>query len=359
MRYILDEGDKRPFYLKLYEQVREDIIKGVYKYGEKLPSKRLVADETGVSTITVEHAYTLLAEEGYIEPRERSGYFVTFRSFDYYGTPSFTAKHLPRKANTEGGAFPFSVMSKAMRRVISEYGEALLEKSPNKGCTELRRALCDYLFRSRGIKACEEQLIIGSGAEYLYSLVVGILGRKRLYAIETPSYEKIEQVYLSAGIIYDRLPLSNDGISSDALASTQASILHISPYRSFPTGITASASKKHEYIRWASQGDRYIVEDDFESEFSLSRKSEETIFAMSESDNVIYINTFTKTVSPALRVGYMILPHKLLAEFDKKLGFLSCTVPSFEQYLLCELITSSDFERHINRTRRKLRKEKT
>ena len=202
-----------------------------------------------------------------------------------------------------------------------------------------------------------EQIVIGSGAEYLYNLIIALLGRNRIYGIEKPSYKKIEQVYRSSGVEICMLPLGKDGIDTSSLLSSKTDILHTTPYRSYPTGVTATASKRHEYIRWASVGRRYIVEDDFESEFSVSSKPEETLFSLSENDNVVYMNTFSKTVSPALRVGYMVLPKHLVEDFKNKLGFLSCTVPTFEQLLLTELISSGDFERHINRVRRKKRKE--
>ena len=243
-----------------------------------------------------------------------------------------------------------------MRRVISDYGEALLDTSPNLGCTELREAIGQYLARNRGIYAGIDQIVIGSGAEYLYSLIVGLLGRNRIFALESPSYEKIEQVYRTFGVGCELLPLRADGIDSSSLRETQASVLHITPYRSFPTGITASASKRYEYLRWAEQLDRFIVEDDFESEFTVSRKPDETLFSMTDRDNVIYLNTFSKTISPSLRVGYMVLSERLVDAFSERLGFFSCTVPTFEQYVLAELIVKGDFERHINRVRRAKRK---
>ena len=184
-----------------------------------------------------------------------------------------------------------------------------------------------------------------------------MLGKDRVFAIEHPSYEKIERVYQAKGVACDQLPLGHDGIRSAALAGTRGSVLHITPFRSFPTGVTASASKRAEYIRWAAQGDRYIVEDDFESEFSLLRKPEETVFSLSEGENVIYMNTFTRTVSPSLRVGYMVLPRRLVPLFEERVGFYSCTVPAFEQSLLADLISGGDFERHINRMRRMRRRQ--
>ena len=233
----------------------------------------------------------------------------------------------------------------------------MLEKSPNCGCIELREAIRQYLARNRGMQIDAEQIVIGAGSEYLYGLLVELLGRNRIYAIESPSYKKIEQVYRATEITYDLLPLTNSGIDSKALAKTKADVLHTTPYRSYPSGVTATASKLHEYIRWSEQNDRYIIEDDFESEFSVSAKPTETLFALSDNNNVIYLNTFSKTISPSLRVGYMVLPKRLIKTFEEKLGFYSCTVPTFMQFVLTELINNGDFERHINRVRRNKRKE--
>lgn len=351
MKYKVDKS-VRPAYLQIYNQIKEDIISGVLD--SKLPSKRLLADELGVSTVTVEHAYALLADEGYIETRERSGYFVIFKQGDGFSVGETTAPTpLSRPAHSYPD-FPFSVLSKTMRNILSVYGEQILEKSPGEGCEELRNALARYLARNRGLNITTEQIVIGSGAEYLYGLIIELLGRDRIYGIEKPSYAKIEQVYDAAEVTLEHLPLSHDGIDSAALAATAATVLHTTPYRSFPSGVTASASKRHEYIRWAEG--RYIIEDDFESEFSVSTKAEDTLFSLSKSENVIYLNSFSKTISPALRVGYMVLPKELVSAFREKLGFYSCTVPTFEQLVIASLLNSGDFQRHINRVRRKLRK---
>ena len=296
MKYNIQKDDNVPAYLQLYKQVREDIIKGIYPYGTKLPSKRLIAAETGISTVTVEHSYALLCEEGYAEARERSGYFVSFRTEDTFlssaGETSPTTFTLPHHTTDIAPEFPFSVLAKTMRSVLSDYEEAILDRSPNFGCLELRDALCRYLLRSRGITADTDQIIIGSGSEYLYSLIVELLGRDKVYALESPSYKKIQQVYNAADVHTTLLLLGTDGIKSAALRFCTADVLHISPYRSFPSGITASASKRHEYMRWAAKGKRYIIEDDFESEFTVSKKPEETLFSHTPDDNVIYMNTF-------------------------------------------------------------------
>ena len=356
MNYTIDPKD-RPVYLQLYKMLRDDIISGNYPFGAKLPSKRSLAAETGASVITVEHAYALLCDEGYAEAKERSGYVVIFRKADgFAAVKEQPTERVLSPSRHSHAHFPLSVLSKTMRRVMTERGELLLEKSPNSGCPELRQAIAQYLARNRGIHADAGQIIIGAGSEYLYGLIVELLGRHRTYAIESPSYKQIAQVYRAAEITCDPLPLTDTGIDSAALAGTSASVLHTTPYRSYPTGVTATASKRHEYIRWAEKPGRYIIEDDYESEFSVSAKPAETLFALSGSDNVIYLNTFSKTVSPSLRAGYMVLPKQLAEEFQKKLGFYSCTVPTFMQYVLAELLENGDFERHINRIRRQKRK---
>ena len=359
MNYAIEKGNG-PAYLQLYKFLRNDILEGVYEYNTKLPSKRILAEEAGVSTVTIEHAYALLCDEGYAEARERSGYFVIFQKEDGFATTddSGETKVIANHTNhSNNHNFPYSVLCKTMRKVMLTYEDVLLEKSPNAGCVEFRTALKSYLARNRGIHVDVEQIVIGSGTEYLYGLMVELFGREKIFAIESPSYNKIEQIYQISGINFESLPLTNDGIDSNALAKTKADILHTTPYRSYPSGVTATASKRHEYIRWSKKGDRYIIEDDFESEFSVSTKPMETLFSLSEDDNIIYMNSFSKTISPAIRVAYIVLPKKLVKPFYEKLGFYSCTVPTFEQFMLTDLLNSGEFERYINRVRRNKRKE--
>ena len=243
-----------------------------------------------------------------------------------------------------------------MRRVLLDYGDNVLIKSPNHGCSELRSAIAAYLARSNGIQVRPEQVIIGSGSEYLYSLILQLLGKDRIYALEDPSYAKIRQVYQANGIACEFLKMGTSGIKTAELARSTASVLHVTPFNSYPSGITASVSKRHEYLRWAETREGYIIEDNYDSELTISMKHEDTVYAMSHHGSVIYLNTFSETIAPSIRVGYMVLPEALLSTFESKLGFYSCTVPVFEQYVLAELLNTGDFERHINRVRRKRRK---
>ena len=212
--------------MQLYFQLRDDIVSGVVGCGEKLPSKRLMAEETGVSVITVEHAYALLCDEGYAEARERSGYFCIYREGDFLSgrptPPSHAFSAAGGAAQVPVGTFPYSVMARTVRRVLSDYGEKLLVKSPDRGCPELRHAIRDYLGRTLGMETSAEHIIIGSGAEYLYSMAVQLLGRDRVFALEDPSYEKIRRVYAAHGVKCDLLRMGSRGVESGELAARHA-----------------------------------------------------------------------------------------------------------------------------------------
>jgi len=357
MKYSINPNLKQSAYIQLYLQMRRDITNSVYKYGDKLPSKRLLADETGTSVITVEHAYNILCDEGYIEAKQRSGYFVVYQKGDF--APIYETEednnfntHVYYRSDDE---FPFSIFVKTMRNVMSKYGEDILIKPPNQGCPQLRTAISRYLARGKGINVSPQQIVIGSGAEYIYGLIVQLLGRERIFALEDPSYEKIHSVYSANGAECDLLKLGKNGILSSELNRTRATVLHVTPFRSFPSGVTANASKRAEYIKWATERNGIIIEDDFDSEFTVSSKHEDTVFSLEPKHSVIYVNTFTETIAPSMRTGYMVLPQKLVSLFEEKVGFYSCTVPVFEQYVLAEFINNGDFERHINRVRRKRR----
>lgn len=363
MKYKIDKTEHSPAYLQLYRQIRDDITRQIFRFGDKMPSKRMIAEDTGVSVITAEHAYELLLDEGYLESRERSGYYVVYREADVFPVADENGRERRKPGNSdrrwmnteEREDFPFPGYARIMRRVITEYGERIMVKSPNQGLPELRRAIADYLARSRGILVGPEQIVIGSGAEYLYSLIVQILGRNVVYGLESPSYAKIAKVYQANGATCEFLPLGEEGILSEALSRTSAGVLHVTPFNSYPTGITASASKRHEYVHWAETRNTVIVEDDFDSEFSGLTKAEDTLFSLEPEKTVIYMNTFSKSIAPSIRAGYMVLPEKRVSEFLEKISFYSCTVPVFDQYVLAECISGGEFERHINRVRRKRR----
>lgn len=355
MKYSVDKTAPESAYMQIYRQLREDIVSGLLRTGDKLPSKRLLAGELGVSLVTVEHAYALLCDEGYVSSRERSGFFVSFGGAARPALPPSPALPAALGVVSAPEDFPFSVLARTMRRVLSEYDRYILSKAPPQGCTELRQTLADYLARSRGMRVRAEQIVVGAGAEYLYSLIAQLLGRDCVFALEDPCWRRIHQVYEANGARCLSLPMGEDGISSAALSCCTASALHVTPFNSYPSGVTAPASKRHEYALWARQRGSIVIEDDYDSEFSSVTRQIETIFSFAP-ERVIYVNTFTKTLAPAMRTAYMVLPEPLLEIYRQKLGFYSCTVPVFEQLVLAQFIGRGELERYINRRRRKMRK---
>jgi len=352
-------------YIEIYELLRRGIRDGRYPYGTKIPSKRAIASEQNVSVITAEHALELLLEEGYIESRERSGNFVRYHADLFFAVPEKQEENstagkehfseIRSSIRYEENRFPYSIYVRTARQVLSTFGDKLMERSEKNGVACLREAIAAYLMRSRGMRVDADQILIGSGAEYLYGQIIKALGRELKYGIEDPSYQNIAGVYGAENVRVRRLRIEKDGIDTQVLWNSDADVLHVSPYRSFPTGATASASKKREYLQWSRTRGTIIIEDDFESEFSPRRKPEETLFSLADGETVIYLNTFTRTVGPFIRIAYLVIPKNLLPRFRERIGFYACPVPTPEQYVLAELIRSGQFERHLNRVRRKNR----
>ncbi len=346
-------------YNLIYDEIKKGILSGVYSATCKLPSKRVTADKYGVSVITVEKAYALLYEEGYIYSEEKRGYFVC--PIENIGAvredkkqPTFV--YLEDEPATSKADFEHTVWIKTVRKVIAEKEDKLFIKSPNKGVAELRNALCDYLYRYRKMVVQPKNIIIGSGAEQLYECAVKILGRNKIYGVEEPCYDMILSVYNGLGVKTEPLKMGKDGIESEQLNDKKFEVLHVTPFSSFPSGVTATASKRHEYISLMKKRGGYIIEDDFASEFFKPGNPIDSLYALDGEGTVVYINTFSKSLSPSMRMGYMILPDELLEVYDRLLGGFSCSVPVMEQYALAEFINSGSFERHLNRIRRKMQK---
>lgn len=348
-------------YIALYKSIKDKIGHGEYRSGTKLPSKRIMASITGYSLITVENAYKMLIDEGYIEPRERSGYFVGNAAF-YNGTEKESTHDklnflLEDSTAFDGDFFEQSVWKRTVRKVLSERGREIFAKSPPDGCAVLRNAIAEYLLRYRGMFAQPSQIVIGSGAESLYEAAIRTLGRNKKYGTEDPCYSQITTVYEGLGITPLPLRMGNDGIEKQALETADIDVLHVTPFHSYPSGVTASAPKRYEYLSWAKKRGGYIIEDDFDSEFYIPVNPIDTLYSLDDSDRVIYINTFSKSLSPSFRMGYMILPSQLKRIYDDVMGRYSCTVPVLEQYVLSEFISSGNFERHLNRVRRRSAKQ--
>lgn len=354
-----DRSSGISLYAQIYESIKNDILSGKLTHGERLPSKRSISEKLSVSLITVENAYAQLIAEGYVKAAERSGYFVNYSGGTVTLPPKpnkqRTAEPVIQEETVNNDLFPFSVWTRLMRSVILEKGTSLLKPVSPSGAEELRAAISDYLYRARGVYAEPEQIIIGAGTDYLYNLLIQLLGRELCFAVEDPGYDKLSKIYAANHVKSVGIPLDEQGISCKELIKSSADVAHISPAHHYPTGIIMPISRRSELMKWAEQGSRYIIEDDYDSEFRWSGRPVPTMFGMDTAQKVIYINTFSLTIAPSVRISYMVLPEKLTGLWREKLGFYSCSVPAFEQYTLARFISGGYFERHINRMKKHFR----
>ena len=356
LTYELKKAPGVPLYESLYRCIRGDILSGALPAGTKLPSKRALAQNLEVSKITVETAYSQLLAEGYIRSKEKVGYFVeAVEGQEKPASPVAVPGEQPRKqwlldlsANgTE--QFPFSVWTRLQRQIMLDYGEQLLKPLPNQGIWELRQAIAAHLAAFRGMEVAPENILIGAGTDFLYNLLIQLLGRDKIYAVEEPGYGKIRQIYAAGGVKCVSATMDEKGVLPEAL--TGADVLHCSPSHHFPTGLVTPVSRRQELLRWAGES-KWIIEDDYDSEFRFDAHPMPSLTRLDGRGRVIYMNTFSKSLAPSIRISYMVLPTALMAQFRKHLGFYSCTVPSFEQYTLARFLELGYFEKHINRMRK-------
>ncbi len=356
-----------PLYENLYNFIKEDIRSGRLAAGDKLPSKRSFAGNLGVSTITVENAYDLLMSEGYIYSLPKKGFYVA----ELAPTSVFKENTFPKSEiridpyiiqseeeytnlssnMTSSDDFPFSIWAKLMREVISMRENDLLRVSPSIGVRELREAISGHLRSFRGMDVDPDSIVVGAGTEYLYGLITKLLGEKS-YCVENPGYRKLINIYESNGASCYFAGLDKEGIIPEEIDKTGADVLHISPTHHFPTGITMPVKRRLELLNWANrQEGRYIIEDDYDSEFRLNGRPIQPLMSLDTNEKVIYMNTFSKTLTSTIRISYMVLPTHLARIFNEKLSFYSCTVSTFEQYTLAAFISRGYLEKHINRMR--------
>lgn len=359
--YELSHTSKTPLYVQLYEALRADILSGALSGGEKLPSKRALAEHLSLSKITVEAAYAQLLDEGYLTSRERSGYFVAHMPLLTHAPVSdarMPARHTEPmlEQSAAAGLFPFSVWARLMRGVILDEGQYLLQPAPNAGLFSLRRAIADELARQRGLVVQPEQILIGAGTEYFYALLAQFFGRDACFAIEDPCHRTLAQAYRRSGAQVIPVSMDESGIRVAELEKSNAKIVHLSPSHHYPTGTLMPIPRRQELLAWAAQGaGRYLIEDDYDSEFRFSGRPIPTLQSLDRAERVIYLNTFSKTIAPALRISYMILPRALLAQWERTMGFYSCAVPSFEQLTLTRFLDGGYFERHVTRMKKHYR----
>lgn len=355
LTYKLEKKPGMPLYESLYRCIRADILAGRLSPGEKLPSKRALAENLKVGKTTVEAAFGQLTAEGFLRSVEKVGYFVEALPLppQKVSAPPVSVEPKPgiQVDLTAGGGerFPFSVWSRLQRQVFLDWGEKLLLPLPNRGIPELRQAIADHLWAFRGMQVDPGCILVGAGTDFLYNLLIQLLGRNLTYAVEEPGYGKIRRVYAAGGTRCVDAPMDGMGVLPECLSG--ADVLHISPAHHFPTGIVTPLSRRQALLDWASTGSRWIIEDDYDSEFRFQSLNLPAMQSLNP-ERVIYMNTFSKSLAPSIRISYMVLPEELMTRFQAELGFYSCTVASFEQYTLARFLQEGYFEKHINKMRK-------
>lgn len=368
--FLLDNKKKEPLYLQLYGYVKEEIRRGRLKSGEKLPSKRAVSGALNISINTVESAYEQLEAEGYIEARSRSGFYAC-RVEELPETaeekPAVIVQNISGKpkarfcfdtSNVDTQFFPYATWSRISKNLLYNHRE-YLELGESKGDYSLRKTLCEFLHQTRGVHCAPEQVIVGAGSEYLISLLTALLGEGRRYAIENPCYRKTYSIFERAGAVPALIPLDKNGISVKELERSGADVVHITPSHQFPMGVIMPVSRRSELLNWAAEGRRYIIEDDYDSEFRYAGRPIPALQGLDRNGRVIYLTTFSKSISPSFRLSVVVLPPELARRYDEMFPFYSSTVSRYEQHTLEQFIAGGHFERHLNKLRKiyKARKE--
>lgn len=341
---------EKPLYVELYDYIKECILNGDLKPKEKIPSKRELASYLSISINTVMLAYNLLLDEELIESIPKKGYFVTSYSVPLENDKSYLPLQNNVKKiqydfstkNIDSEIFPYYTFNKICKNVIYQYD--ILTKSNNLGNFELRNTIAIYLYESKGLKINPENIIIGSGIEYLLSVIIPLLDIQNI-GIENPGYDKIYKILSNNNKNIILCGLDEDGIK----VKDNLDAIYITPQNQFPTGIKMSMKRKLELANQFS-GNKYIIEDDFDSEFKYLSNKSMTLYELNK-DNTILLSTYSRTISPSLRISYMILPDKLLKKYKEKYSFYSSTVSTLDQLILNEFIKSGAYSRHLNKTK--------
>ena len=364
----------------IYNTLKSQILSGQLAPDSKLPSKRSLAVNLGVSIITVQNAYAQLISEGYIYSIEKKGFFVTDISLytnkiadsrlvkteqneaarknsrnlaiseKKNGNGNFFADFTSNTTSAE--KFPFTLWSHTLRQILASGDQKLLQSSGVKGAVELRQAISDYLRDFRDMNVNPEQIVVGAGSEYLYSILVQFLGRDNVFAVENPGFKRTKEIFELNGAKCVPLEIDEQGMNPELLFKAGANVAHISPNHHFPTGIVMPVRRRMELLSWCDESkSHFIIEDDYDSEFRFNGKPLPTLQSLSDESQIIYMNTFSKTLSPSFRIGYMVLPVSLQKSFESKMRSCSCPVSAFEQFTLARFMREGFYEKHINRMR--------
>ncbi|MDT8336667.1 MAG: PLP-dependent aminotransferase family protein [Candidatus Izemoplasmatales bacterium] len=361
LTFFLDRQLDISLYEQLYQKIKLAIENGDLVQNEKLPSKRKLASHLKISQTTVESAYSQLLVEGYLKSKPKVGYFVAANLDLLYkmNSPKQTKLAVKRKEDylidfktnqVDAVNFPYDRFARIEREVVLDKLKNNLNRGDSFGVYEFRERIAEILYAYRGINAKAEQIVVGSGSEHLILLLVLLLGRDKIYAVEEPSYLKNYQLYQIYGVNVKAIGLDDEGILIEDLKKEKANIVHTTPSHQFPKGIVTTITRRLELLHWANESDtRYIIEDDYDSEFRFSGNPIPAMKGMDKADKVIYMNSFSKTLAPSFRISFMVLPEKLVNKYQKELAFFSSSVPTVNQLILERFIKSNEYERHLNR----------
>ncbi len=366
IRIRLEKKSGKTLYEQLYEYIREEIRTGNLLPEERLPSARFLSDSLQVSRTTVDMAYGQLVAEGYLTARSRSGYFVNATE-GLYDTGITAAEKIRSLGKEPDNAFlydfsptaidmthfPYATWKKITRSILVDAKSQMFALGEPQGDEELRRTICRYLHGSRGVNCEPEQLIIGAGNDFLLLLLEKLLGRHVPVAMENPTYMRAYQIFRSFAYPISLVPMDEKGISVDRLRESGAQVAYVMPSRQYPTGISMPIGRRMELLGWAAaEEERYLIEDDYDSEFRYKGKPLPSLQASDSMGRVIYLGTFSKAIAPAIRVSYMVLPYPLLEKYRRECSFFSSTVSRIDQTILNEFIRDGYFERHLNKMRK-------
>lgn len=368
--YNLEQRGGASLYEYVYQQIRDDIVAGRIAAGEHLPSKRAFASHLGISVITIENAYNQLLAEGYICSKPRRGYYACelpdtpVLALSEEGIDRDAASAGPGVLDVDGRPERFDALSlsaleaarlwqSALRATLTTEDEReIFSPAPAQGTARLRRAIAHHLRGTRGMNVNPDNIVVGAGAQLLDTMLVQLLGADKVYAVEDPGYLRLTRIYQAMGCEVRHIPLDGEGVNLGELLDAGADVLHLMPSHQYPTGLVTSIARRYALLSWAAeQPGRYLIEDDFDCEFRLAGKPIPALASIDAAQSVIYTNTFSKSLSSALRLAYMVLPDELMERFRRELGFYASSVSSVDQVALARLLESGDYERHVNRVR--------
>ena len=358
----LDKGVH--LYEQIYEHIKNEIIEGKLLAGEKLPSTRFLAEHLQVSRSTVDLAYEQLSSEGYIEAKPYRGYFVCHVD-ELFHMKNEVQKSVIEKVNDspvefdfsphgiDMNYFPFSTWKKISKNIFVEDEKEIFIRGEKQGDLDFRKTICRYLHSARGVNCEPEQIVVGAGNDYLLLLLSRILSSHGSMAMEKVTYKRAFHAFEKAGFSIHPVEFDNYGMDIASLRKSGADVAYIMPSHQFPTGIVMPIGRRMELLNWASEKEgRYLIEDDYDSEFRYKGKPIPALQASDRNGKVIYIGTFSKSIAPAIRVSFMVLPKGLLSRYEETCGFLSCTVSRIDQKILNNFIAEGHYERYLNKMRK-------